>query len=72
MTNDAPPETPLLAPWIGWLADGRAVLFYADSRGQFVRLPLDSVAPARLGLAVAEAQQAISRAYFAEPAPRAD
>lgn len=70
MTDDAPPETPLLSPWIGWLADGRAALFYADSRGQLVRLPLDGLALARLGLSVAEAQVTLGRAALSGGAAR--
>lgn len=66
MMDDAPPETPLLPPWIGWLEDGRAALFYADSRGQLVRLPLDGLALAQLGLSVAEAQIMLSRARSVE------
>lgn len=70
MTDDAPPDTPLLAPWIGWLADGRAALFYADSRGQLVRLPLDAVQLTRLGLSVAEAQVTLGRAALSADAAR--
>ncbi|WP_066924261.1 hypothetical protein [Methylobacterium sp. CCH5-D2] len=68
MTDDAPPERPLLAPWIGWLADGRPALFYADGRGQIVRLPLDGIALARLGLSLAEAQALLGRRQVAEAA----
>lgn len=68
MMDDALPETPLLPPWIGWLEDGRAALFYADSRGQLVRLPLDRLTLARLGLSVAEAQALFSRATLSDRA----
>lgn len=68
MTDDAPPEMPLLPPWIGWLEDGRPALFYANARGQLVRLPLDRVALARLGLTLAEAQDLLGRRQAAEAA----
>lgn len=70
MTDDAPPETSLLSPWVGWLKDGRPALFYADSRGQLVRLPLDAVQLARLGLSVAEAQVTLGRAALSAGAAR--
>ncbi|WP_162559728.1 hypothetical protein [Methylobacterium radiodurans] len=62
MPDDAALEPPMLPPWIGWLEDGRAALFYTDPRGQLVRVPLDPLALARLGLSIAEAQVMLGRA----------